>query len=63
MPQIEKPDDLQLIANFIRLFAYAWKSSAMMEITENLGALIYQLMHLAKEICFRELSPRLFVQP
>lgn len=30
-----------------------------MEITENLGALIYQLLHLAKEIRFRGL----FVQP
>ena len=57
MPQIEKPDDLQLIANFIRLFCVC------MEITENIGALIYQLLHLAKEICFRGLFPRLFVQP
>ena len=34
-----------------------------MEITENLGALIYQLLHLTKEICFRGLFPRPFVQP
>ena len=49
--------DLQLIANFIRFFFVC------MEITENLGALIYQLLHLAKEICFRELFLRPFVQP
>ncbi len=39
------------------------KFPAMMGITENLVALIYQLLHLAKKICFRGLSPRLFVQP
>ena len=39
------------------------KFPAMMEITENLGALIYQLLHLAKEICFRGLFSRPFVQP
>lgn len=34
-----------------------------MGITENLGALICQLLHLAKEICFRGLFPGSFVQP
>ena len=34
MSQIEKQDDLQLIADLI-LFSYAWQSPYMMEITRS----------------------------
>ena len=35
MPQIKKPDDLQLIANLIRFFSYERRLLSTMEITKN----------------------------
>ena len=35
MPQIEKPDDLQLIASRSGFFAYAGQSLSVMEISQN----------------------------
>ena len=35
MPQIEKPDDLQLIASQSGFFAYAGQSLSVMEISQN----------------------------
>ena len=40
MPPIEKPDDLQLIANLIRFFSYAGRFLSTMEITKNSLAVI-----------------------
>ena len=35
MPQIKKPDDLQLIANLILFFSYERRLLSTMEITKN----------------------------
>ena len=68
MPQIEKPDDLQLIANLIRFFCVCMTIASMMEIsqkrlaanlTERLCALIYQVLHLAKTLSFTDTSMRM----
>ena len=40
MPQIKKPDDLQLIANLIRFFSYERRLLSTMEITKNSLAVI-----------------------
>ena len=40
MPQIKKPDDLQLIANLIRFFSYERRLLSTMEITQNNLAVI-----------------------
>ncbi|MDD6171898.1 MAG: hypothetical protein PUB33_05105 [Ligilactobacillus ruminis] len=36
MPQIEKPDDLQSIANLTRFFSYALQSPSMIEISQKI---------------------------
>ncbi len=68
MPQIEKPDDLHLIANLIRFFCVCMTISSMMEIsqkrlaanlTESLCALIYQVLHLAKTLSFTDTSMKM----
>ena len=45
MPQIEKPDDLQSIANLIRSFSYARQEPVMMEITRNNRFLFHVSKH------------------
>ena len=63
--QIEKPDDLQIIANLIRFFVCM--TPAMMEITKNSlavilpdgSALIYQALHLSKSLPFTDKSMKM----
>ncbi len=68
MPQIEKPDDLQSIANLIRFFCVCTTIASMMEIsqkrlavnlTESLCALIWQTLHLAKTLSFTDTSMKM----
>ena len=72
MPQIKKPDDLQLIANLIRFFSYERRLLSTMEITKNSLAvnltvrswpLIYQTPHLAKALPFTDTSMKMALCP
>ena len=49
MPQIEKPDDLQSIANHPVFFVFHDGNNQ-----KELGALIYQALHLAKALPFTD---------
>ena len=68
MPKIEKPDELQSIANLIRFFAYAGRSPSVMKITQNslavnltesLASLLYQTLSLAKSLPFTDTSMKM----
>ena len=51
MPQIKKPDDLQLIANLIRFFSYERRLRSW--------PLIYQTPHWAKALPFTDISMKM----
>ena len=55
MPQIEKPDDSQSIANLIRFFCVCRMIAFHDENNQKyFGALIYQALHLAKSLPFTD---------
>ena len=68
MPQIEKPDYLQSIANLIRFFCVCMTIAFQDENNPKqfggkfeweLGALIYQALHLAKSLPFTDTSGKM----